>query len=74
MIYNAKMFQKVYIITYADRGINILACQIVGAHVVFGGKIEYLVDHCGARFLRFSEDIFSSVEEIAQNIKDYVIE
>lgn len=72
-----KFNDYVYIVVYADMGsINIIKGRVCGAREFDTAFTKYLFDVETAlgHFERFACDMFESVDEIAKNIKSFVVE
>lgn len=72
-----KLNEEVYIFTNADvSGVNICKGRICGCRKVSASfaKWLFIVETPQGNFERFALDMFESVEEIAANIKNYVVE
>lgn len=72
-----KLNENVYIVTAADYGnIEILKGRVCGVREIDTAFTKYIfaVETAAGRFERFALDMFESVEDIAKNIKQYVVE
>lgn len=72
-----KLNEAIYIAICADMGsINIIKGRIIGVQEVNFSFAKYLfrVDTHAGVYYRYAMDIFGSVEEIAKNINQFVVE
>lgn len=73
---NYKINENCYILTGDANGARVLKGRVVGAYVSFtkNNELRFYIDTCEGAFFRHVCDMYESVEDIAKDIKNLVVE